>query len=205
MRRLLRRPQGPSRRTRRWVLGAAVPTALVLAAGVVWHAAYASFTDSTPSYVTTFATGTVVLGDDDSGSTMFTLTGLKPGAAATRCIVVTSTGSVPALVRLYGSGKTTTKSLSSNLTVAVQAGSGGSNADCSTFVPASTVYRGTLAALPTGFASGVGDWTTTGTTLGESRTYQITVSMPANASSGSQAGTAAVAFTWEAQSQGAPK
>jgi hypothetical protein len=118
---------------------------------------------------------------------------------------VTSTGTVPALVRLYGSGKTTSKSLSSNLTVAVQAGSGGSSADCAGFVAASTVYRGTLNALPTGFSTGVGDWSTTGSGPAESRTYQITVSMPSTASTGSQAGTAGVAFTWEAQSQGGPR
>lgn len=202
----MRRPHpGPTRRTRRWVLGGASLAALVLSAGIVWHSAYASFSDSTPSFPVTFVTGTVVLGDDDSGSTMFALSGLKPGAAATRCITVTSTGTGPALVRLYGGSKTTSRSLSSNLTVAVQDGSGGSSGNCAGFVPSSTVYRGTLAALPTDFASGVGDWATTGNSSGESRSYQITVSMPANASTGSQAGTAGVAFTWEAQSQGGPR
>ena len=197
--------RAPTRRTRRWVFGGAFLTALILAAGVVWHSAYASFSDSTPSIPVTLATGTVVLGDDDSGTTMFSLTGLKPGAAATRCITVTSTGTVPALVRLYGSSKTTSKSLSSNLTVAVQAGSGGASGNCAAFVPSSTVYRGTLNAMPAGFSTGVGDWATTGNSLGESRSYEITVSMPSNASTASQAGAAGVAFTWEAQSQGSAK
>ena len=197
--------RAPSRRTRRWAFGGAVLTALVLATGVVWHSAYASFSDTTPNFPVTFATGTIVLGDDDAGSTMFSLSGLKPGAAATRCITVTSTGAVPALVRFYGSSKTSSKSLSSNLTVAVQDGSGASSGNCAGFVPSSTVFRGSLAALPTGFSTGVGDWATTGNSLGESRSYQITVSMPSNASTASQAGTAGVAFTWEAQSQGGAK
>jgi hypothetical protein len=202
----MRRPhRAPHRRTRRWVVGGAFPAALVLAAAIVWHSAYASFSDSTPSFPVTFTTGTVVLGDDDSGTTMFALSGLKPGAAATRCITVTSTGTVPALVRFYGASRTTSKSLSSNLTVAVQDGTGGSGGNCAGFVPSSTVYRGTLNALPTGFSTGVGDWATTGNSLGETRSYQITVSMPASASTGSQAGTAGIAFTWEAQSQGGAK
>lgn len=197
--------RAPTRRTRRWVFSGASLATLVLAAGVVWHSAYASFDDTTPSFSVATTTGTVVLGDDDSGTTMFALSGLKPGAAATRCITVTSTGSVPAHVRLYGSSKTTSKSLSSNLTVAVQAGSGGGSGTCADFVPSSTVYRGTLNAMPTGFSTGVGDWATTGNPLGESRSYEITVSMPSNASTASQAGSAGVAFTWEAQSQGSAK
>ena len=202
MRRPFRRPGGAVRPRPRTAFAASAVGALVLSAGIVWHSAYASFTDSTPTTSTTISTGSVVLGDDDAGTTLFSLAGLKPGAAATRCITVTSTGSVPALVRFYGANKTTSKSLSSNLTVAVLSGSGGTSTDCSGFTPATSVYRGTLAALPTSFAGGVGDWPTAGGGVGESRSYEITVSMPSSASSGSQAGTAGVAFTWEAQSQG---
>jgi hypothetical protein len=173
--------------------------ALALAAGLVWQSAYAAFSETTPPYTLSWSTGTVVLADDDAGAVMFSASGLRPGATQTRCITVTSTGSAPSLIRLYGSGRTTTKSLSAHLTLVVSAGTGGSAGSCVGFVPSSSVYRGTLAALPTSYASGVGSWTTAGTTTGETTNYQITYSLAASAPASAQGGTAAVAFTWEAQ------
>jgi hypothetical protein len=173
--------------------------ALAVTAGLVWQSAYAAFTDSTPTYTLTWSTGTVALTDDDAGAVMFSASGLRPGATQTRCITVTSTGSAPSLIRLYGTGRSSTKSLSSYLTLVVSAGTGGSSAGCAGFVPSSTVYRGTLAAFPTSYASGVGSWTTAGDTAGETTSYQITYSLAATAPAGAQGGTAAVAFTWEAQ------
>lgn len=204
MRTPLRHPGRPSRRAVRLAFAGAAVGALLLSAGIVWRSAYASFSDATPNFPVPFATGSVVIGDDDAGSVPFSLSGLKPGAAASRCIAVTSTGTVPAFVRLYGTGKATTRSLSANLTVNIDAGSGGSSTDCSGFTPSGTVYRGTLAAFPTSYAGGVGEWATAGTPP-EGRSYRITVSMPANAASTSQAGTAAVSFTWEGQSRGSVK
>ena len=132
------------------------------------------------------------------GLVALSATGLRPGATQTRCITVTSTGSAASLVKLYGTGKTTTKSLSTYLTLVVSAGSGGSSASCAGFVPASTVYRGTLNAFPTSYAAGVGSWSPAGGAA-ESTTYQITYSLSASAPAAAQTGTAAVAFTWEAQ------
>lgn len=122
-----------------------------------------------------------------------------PAPTQTRCITVTSTGSAPSLIRLYGAGKTTTRSLSTYLTVVVSAGTGGSAGSCVGFVPSSTVYRGTLAAFPTSYSAGVGSWTTAGSTSGETTSYQITYGLSASAPVSAQGGTAAVAFTWEAQ------
>jgi hypothetical protein len=45
--------------------------------------------------------GTVVLGDNDAGSSLFNITGAKPGDSWTRCIKVTYNGSLPAQVHLY--------------------------------------------------------------------------------------------------------
>jgi hypothetical protein len=183
------------------VLAGALAVAVVTAAGLTWGTAWATFTVSSPTYSTTWSTGTVVLADDDAGRAMFTVSGLAPGAAGTRCLTVTSTGSVPALVHLYVTGRSTTKSLASALTVAVVAGSGGGTGNCAGFVPATIVYRGSLAAFPTSWSTGVDAWTTTGSTAGETRSYQITWSVPATASTGAQGGTAAAAFTWEAQNR----
>jgi hypothetical protein len=199
MRRALPRTGGPSRRTRRLALAGALGAALVLVAGLVWQSANASFTVSTYPFVSSWTTGTVVIGDDDAGTALFTRTGLKPGAAGTRCLTVTATGNVPALVRLYVTGRTTTKSLTSSINLTVQAGTGGGSATCSGFTPDSTVYTGTLAAFPATYGAGVGSWTTTGTS-GETRTFQITYSVASTAPTSVQTGTASAAFTWEAQS-----
>jgi hypothetical protein len=199
MPRLLPRAPRPSRRARRLAMVVAGIGALALSAGLVWQSAYAALTDSTPTIATTWSTGTVAIADDDAGAVLFSASGLRPGATQTRCITVTSTGSAPSLVRLYGAGRTSTKSLSTYLTVVVAAGRGGSAASCVGFVPTSTAYRGTLAAFPTTYAAGVGSWTTAGTVAGESTTYQITYTLAASAPVSAQGGTAAVAFTWEAQ------
>src|SRR4051794_36898662 len=199
MARLLPRASRPSRRARRLGLAVSGIGALVLTAGLVWQSAYAAFTESTQSYTLTWSTGTVAIADDDAGAVLFSASGLRPGATQTRCITVTSTGSAPSLIRLYGTGRTSTKSLSTYLTLAVAAGSGGSAASCVGFVPSSTVYRGTLASFPTTYGGGVGSWTTAGSTAGESTTYQITYTLSATAPVSAQGGTAAVAFTWEAQ------
>src|SRR4051794_2903769 len=156
MRRALPRPARPSRRARRLSLAVSAGAALVLATALVWHTAYATFTVSTPPFGTSFSTGTVAISDDDAGVAMFHATGLKPGAAATQCLTVTSTSSVPTVVRLYGTGRSTTKSLTGSLRLSIQAGSGGGSASCSGFTPDSTVYTGTLAAFPTGYGAGIG-------------------------------------------------
>jgi hypothetical protein len=199
MPRLQPRAPRPSRRARRLALAVSGIGALAVTAGLVWQSAYAAFTDSAPLSRLTVNTGTVAIADDDAGAVLFSAGGLRPGATQTRCITVTSTGSAPSLVRLYGTGRSTTKSLSSYLTLVISAGSGGSSASCVGFAPKSTVYRGTLAAFPTAYAAGVGSWTTTGNPAGERTTYQVLYTLAASAPVSAQGGTASVALTWEAQ------
>ena len=79
-------------------------------------------------------------------------------------------------------------------------GSGGASGSCAGFVADSTIYTGTVAALPTSYAAGLGSWTTAGNSAGETRTYQLTLSVAAGAPTSAQGGTASIAFTWEAQS-----
>ena len=188
----------PRRRRRLRVLLPAVAAVLV-ATTVVWHAAYAGFSTTTAARaLPTVTTGTVVLADDDSGARMFTATGLKPGATATKCIKVTSTGSVPATVRLYGTGLSTTNSMSRYLTLAVYVGTGGSTASCSGF-NGSSVYNGSLAGFPIdSYANGVGPWTTTGATT-ETRTYAVVYTLSSSTPTSVQGGSAGVTFVWEAR------
>jgi hypothetical protein len=190
---LARRARRTTRRSTRLALALTAVGALVLAATVVWRNAYADFTDFVSGGSVPVSTATLSLTDDDAGTALFTATDLRPGAAATRCIVVTSASTAPTVVRVYA-GARTTSSLSGALRITVDAGTGG----CSGFVSAGSPTTSTLSAFPTTWAGGVAGWATTGTGA-ESRTYQITYALPTNATSAAQGGTASLALTWEAQ------
>ena len=181
---------------------ASAGTALVLAAALLWHSAYAGFTDGTAPLQSSLSTGTLALVDDDSAARMFTVTGLKPGATDSRCITVSSSGS-PATVKLYGTGRSTTFGLASHLKLTISVGRGGSTKSCNGFTPTSTTpaYDGTVATFPTGgWNSGVGAWTTTGTAT-TARTYKIVYTLPDTTPNNTQNGTAALSFVWEAQTK----
>ena len=62
---------------------------------------YSAFSATTVNPGDSFAAGTVVISDNDVNAAMYTITGAKPNDVVTRCIRVTYTGSLPALVRLY--------------------------------------------------------------------------------------------------------
>jgi hypothetical protein len=59
------------------------------------------FSATTQNSGNEISSGTVVLGDNDAGSSLFNITGAKPGDSWTRCIKVTYNGSLPAQVHLY--------------------------------------------------------------------------------------------------------
>ena len=198
----------PSRKVATIVSLVAVPVALSASGLVVAQSSYSAYSATTVNPTNNWSTGTVALADDDANTAAFTATNLKPGASGSRCIVVSSTGSLPASVRLYGTGATTTKALASDINLTVTQGSGGSFGSCTGFTAlasGSGVYSGTLAdfgATATSFATGVGAWTTAGVASGaaaETRTYQLTYSVKPDATNDTQGGTAALGFTWEAQ------
>lgn len=195
----------PSVRTARIVTWSVVPVALLVSGLIVGQASYSAFSSTTSNPTSNWATGSVALTDDDANVALFSASGLAPGATGTKCIVVTSTGTLPSTVKLYGTGAATTKSLSSHIQLAVVQGTGGSFGSCTGFAPTATgssVYSGTLEAFgssATSFASGLGTWAPTGAAT-ESRTYQFTYTVDPAAPNTTQGGTAALGFTWEAQS-----
>ena len=198
----------PSRRLATVVSLVAIPAALAVSGLVVAQSSYTAYSAPTVSPSSNWATGTVALSDDDANAAAFTATNLKPGATGSRCIVVSSTGSLPASVKLYGTGATTTKALADNINLTITQGSGGSFGSCTGYTPltsGASVYSGTLAdfaGTSTSFATGQGSWTTAGVATGaaaETRTYQLTYTVKADAPNSTQSGTAAIGFTWEAQ------
>lgn len=117
---------------------------------------------------------------------------------------MTSTGTLPSTVKLYGTSAATTKSLASSITLKIEQGTGGGFGSCSGFTPAST--NGTLVdttladfgSTSTNFATGVGTWAPMGT-ASDTRVYRFSYVLPASAPNSVQGGTASLGFTWEAQ------
>ena len=198
----------PSRKVATIVSLVAVPVALAASGLVVAQSSYSAYSATTVNPTSNWATGTVALTDDDNNTAAFSAANLKPGSTGSRCIVVSSTGSLPSAVKLYGTGAATTKALASDINLTITQGSGGSFGDCTGYTPAATgssVYNGTLAGFgyaATSFSNGVGTWNTAGVASGaaaETRTYQLTYSVKTETTNDTQGGTAAIGFTWEAQ------
>lgn len=155
-----------------------VPAAVLLASGMVWQASQAAFSDTTRNSGDSWATGTVVLADDDAGSARFQATNLRPGATETRCITVTSSASLAGQVRLFAVNAVTSPSgLEQHILMTVDEGTGGSFGSCTGFTAAATdvtaTSLATIASTHTDFATGLGTWSPTGTPP-ESRTYRFT-------------------------------
>jgi hypothetical protein len=188
--------------SKRVAAAASIPVAMVASGAMVWHASYSAFSSTTTNPSSNWAAGTVSLTDDDSNTAMFNASNLKPGSTGSKCIAVTSTGSLPSAVKLYGTSYSTTNNLAANLSITVDEGTGGSFAGgCAGFTSSSQVYNGTLAAFGAGktnYSNGVGSWQPTGSGS-ETKVYKITYTLSGSTPDTAQGGTAGIGFTWEAQ------
>ena len=126
---------------KRLVAAAAAPVALLASGAMVWGASYSAFSATTVNPTSNWSAGTVALADDDSNTAMFTASGLKPGSTGTKCIAVTSTGTLPAAVKLYGTSYSTTNNLAGNVTLTVEEGTGATSSSCAGFVSGTTIYN----------------------------------------------------------------
>jgi hypothetical protein len=198
--------------TRTRVLVSLAAVALVALATGFLLSTFSSFTATTSNAANTGSAGTVAVGDNDSGTAMLTMTGLKPGDSDAGCIRVTSTGTLPSVVRLYGT--TGGSGLADYLTLVVTRGSGAAGFDdCTGFTADTTdyigsgagvIYSGTLQGFPDSYAAGAQDpkanspesWTT-----GEGHTYRFALTVAdTNAAQGL---TYTQSFTWEGRNQAA--
>ncbi|HWC21310.1 MAG TPA: hypothetical protein VG502_03330 [Flexivirga sp.] len=197
--------KAPSRRRNaRLLIAGAIVAGLAASAAVVWHASYSAFSAQTTNPSSNWTAGTVGLSDDDSNTALFSATGLKPGSTGTKCIAVTSTGSLASAVKLYGTNSSTTNALAGSINLSITQGTGGGFGSCTGFTALATgagVYSGTLDAFgksATSYATGLGTWAPTGSGS-ETRVYQITYTLDAAAPNTVQGGTASIGLTWEAQ------
>lgn len=188
--------------SKRVVAAASIPVAVVASGAMVWHASYSAFSATTTNPTSNWSAGTVALTDDDSNSALFNASNLKPGSTGSKCIAVTSSGSLASAVKLYGTSYATTNALATFVTVTVDEGTGGTfGGGCAGFTSSSQIYNGTLAAFGTGktsYATGVGSWAPTGT-ANETKVYKFSYTLSSSAPDSAQGGTAALGFTWEAQ------
>ncbi|GAB4081139.1 hypothetical protein GCM10028783_20870 [Modestobacter muralis] len=179
--------------------------ALLLAVTVVWQSASAGFTDSTAPLRATAGTATITLTDDDAEGKLFTVTGLRPGdSTGPRCITVRSTNSTvgptarPSDVRMYATGLSSQRSLAGWLTVGVRIGTGGGYAGCTGFQSKAQVFSGHLTDFPAdSWSNGRNSWTAPA--AGETRTYEITVTLDAATPTSAQGGSAGATFVWESR------
>jgi hypothetical protein len=186
----------------------AIPAALVASGIVVSTASYSAFSSTTSNPTSNWTSGNVALTNDQPTTALFNATALKPGSTGSNCLTVLSTGSLPATVKVYGTGASTSNVLATSMNLTVEQGTGGGNGSCTNFVPAgSPIYTGTLAGFgtsATNFSTGAGSWTTVGVPVSanptpETKVYRVTYTLPTNAPSTAQGLTASVGFTWEAQ------
>lgn len=156
----------------------------------------AAFSDTTDNTTNTFASGSVVITDDDAGSALFTASAMTPGTPIVDCITLTYSGTLtPADIRMYG---TSSGTLAGYLDTTIEVGTGGSFGNCTGFTPSSTIYTGTL----TNFSTTHTNWTTglatfTAAANPTSRTLRFTVEVQNDPAA--QAQSASADFTWEAQ------
>lgn len=195
-----------------WALRlAACAVGLATVGALAGPRAYAAFSSTTSNPSDSFAAGTVLIGDNDSGAAMLAITSAKPtdaGATDTSCIKVTSTGTLDSSVRLYA---TVSGSLAPYLTLTITRGADSSPSfdSCTNFTADSTnyigsgagvIWTGQFSAFPTTYAAGVVDptsgspatWSTN-----NSHSYRFVSTLNDNLSAQGLSSTAA--FTWEAR------
>lgn len=179
--------------------------ALALVTMLVLRTSSAAFTATTEEPGNAFETGAIALTDDGQVSAMFDVTGMLPGDTETRCVNVTYTGDVApadlAAVKVFAGGaQVDTDGLAAELDLQIREGSGAAvSPSCAGFVAASTSYAtaafSTFLAATT-YAAGWGTWTPSGSP--ETRSYEIAVTLPADAPDTTQGDTLSdVEFVWE--------
>jgi len=169
----------------------------------VMAASYSAFSGSTTNPTNSWNTGSVILGDDDAGTAMFTGSNQQMNAGTSKCIKVTSTGSLASTVKLYSTSPSDPNGLASHIVLNISIGTAASTANfasCTGFTSAASLYTGTLAGFVSTYGTNYGSglstqWAPTGSGS-ESRVFQFTWSYDSTAP---QSATAGDTFTWEAQ------
>jgi hypothetical protein len=165
---------------------------------------FAAFSGTTTNPNNTFAAGTVTLTDNDGGAALYPNTSsAQPGVDYDRCIRVTYTGSLDSTVRLYTSPISAD---GSKVNIQVDKSATGSQADCSDFGAATSVYAPTtLSAFGTSHSSyanglAVNPGSATNWVQNDAVTFRFRLSIP-DLPANEGLSISAFTLTWEAQNQ----
>ena len=127
----------------------AAGVAIVGTGSGVMAASYSAFSATTASAANSWNTGSVAL-SNDIGTAMFTGTNQQMNAGTSKCITVTSSGTLASTVKLYAAAFSDTNSLGQHITLTINIGSGSTNpTTCAGFTTSSNLYTGTLAGFST--------------------------------------------------------
>jgi len=171
---------------------------LLVTAGLVWQASYATFDDSIVSGGNTWETGAVTLTDSANGAALFAGYGadLPPGPAPSRCLEITYGGDAAADVRLYLARLDDYgQELDTLLTMRIELGSGSSCASPGAWTRLSDTD---LRATADDWASGLGSWAPSGA-ASETRPYRFTPTVAGD--NAAQGDRVSADFVWEARSR----
>ena len=189
----------PRQANPRWVAAiGSVLAGLLGVATLVGHSTESAFSSKTNNPSNSWASGSVVISDDDTGSAMFSAAGLYPGATGSRCITVSYTGTLASSVKVYATAVTDPASVAQYLDLTIIEGTGGGYGSCAGFSAGPTIYTGTLAGfdLKTSFGAAVGSWSPGSAAT---RTYRLDYTLNAATPANKQGSTTAVTFQWESQ------
>src|SRR3954464_3904229 len=190
-------------RKRKILLTIAVVVVLV---GMVAVGSFAAFTATTTNTGNNISSGTVAISQHGTATTLYNVTGQKPGQSTARCVRVTYTGSLPLSVKLYiSSGAVGNGSL---YNIEVERGSGltapAADMNCTGFIQSSIASGpATLGTFPTTYATGV-DGKATGTAWNTSDFVDYRFTITQNDDTTANAHTSVTSsgshtFTWEAR------
>jgi hypothetical protein len=176
----------------------AMPVAVVVGGLLVMGGSQAAFSGTTESS-NSWKAATVSLTSNKS-TAMFNVAAMKPGTTESHCITVSSASDIPTEVRMYSGGVSGSNGLNSYLSMAIDAGSGGTDGatSCTGFTAAASLFSG----LPTDF-SAVANYASglPGQTLapGAGQQYRISVTLLTTAPNSAQGGQSSIKFVWENQ------
>jgi hypothetical protein len=170
---------------------------------------YGLFTATTRNSGNEITSGTVELTDNDSGSALYNLTGVRPAEVTSRCIKTTYAGSLAAVVHLYSSSAPGPLAPYVDLTVSQGTQASSTFPGCTGFTADATgvIFNGTLQSFEqtrAAYAAGVvtapvgkSSWA-----AGEALVYRFQATLQASAPDTTQGWSTGVhSFVWEARSQ----
>lgn len=153
-----------------------IPLTTLAAAGALAIGSGASFTSNSANAASVVASGTLTQSNSKSAAAIFNVANLKPGDTASGDVIITNTGSLPAV---FSVTETATNGFvdKTNLVMTVTQGT-------------TTVFSGTFGTMGT---QALGTFA-----AGEARTYHFSSTLKSTSPNAEQGKSASAAYSWDA-------